>query len=144
MNHLSIGTVVCDKQAFRAKDLLQLMGRSDRGNNRVMPGAEGQRALRGVMDQIDEPVTWYVDGRTKWDGTAHSSAASGLIQNLNYYRAAFFDQADATTGLVAGTLTLANGTVTANIQVRDWDQVWTGPMSATVVTRIVVPDGEWT
>lgn len=144
MNHLSIGTVICDQEAFKARDLLQLMGRSNRGSNRVMPGAEGQRATRGVLDQIDEPVTWYVNGRRDWAGTINADIGSGLIANLNYYRSAFFDQHSPTTGMVAGTLTLPNGTVTANIQVWDWDQVWTGPMSATVVTRIVVPAGEWT
>lgn len=143
-SYLTIGTVVCNQDAFRAKDLLPLMGETSRGSNRILPRAVGQRGLRRTRDQIDEAITWYVDGRRDPGGTVYASPASGLIQNLNYYRNAFFDQANASTGLVGGTLTLANGTVTANIQVWDWDQVWTGPMSATVVTRIVVPAGEWT
>lgn|GEM_PF-4513023 len=142
-SYLTIGTVVCNQDAFRPADLVPLLGRTTRGSNRIFPTASGRRGLAPRRDQIDVSLSWYVDGRTNQAGNPQAAAA-GLLNNLNYYRAAFQDQADATTGLTVGTLTLANGNVTASIQVWDWSPVWTGPMSATVVTRIVVPAGAWT
>ena len=142
--YLTIGTVTCNSEAFKAVDLIPLLGSESRGSNRVLPGAFGQRPLTPVRDQVDVAVTWYADARYNPGGTLIGPGTGNLYTVLAYYKSAFLNQANATTGNVAGTLTLANGTVTANMQVWDWSPVWSGPMSATVVTRIVVPDGQWT
>lgn len=143
MNHLTIGTVTCDQDIFRPQDLIPLLGHTTRGNNRILPGASGQRSTAPVRDQIDVTLTWYVNGRKNPGGTI-TAPGTGLLNNLAYYKAAFFNQADPDTGLTLGTLTLENGAVTAQIQCRDWSPYWTGPLSATVATRIVVPAGQWT
>lgn len=143
--YLTLGTVVCNSEAFKAADLLPLRGnRSHRGSNRILPTGGGQRPHAPVRDQIDVAVEWYVDARYNYGGTLVGPSGGQLYKNLDYYRGAFLDQGAASTGLMAGTITLASGTVTANVQCWDWSEVWTGPMSARVVTRLVVPDGEWT
>lgn len=143
MNHLCIGTVACDQDIFKPQDLLPLLGRSTRGSNRLLPKATGRRAKINRRDELDVTLTWFVNGRKNPGGTI-TAAGTGLLDNLAYYKAAFFNQADASTGLTAGTLILENGTLQADLQVRDWSAYWTGPLSATVATRIVVPSGEWT
>lgn len=142
-DHIKIGTVTCDQEAFRPVDLVPLLGRSSRGNNLPFPTAVGQRPYAPLRDQLDVTIQWYAIGRTNQGGTAQSPG-TGLYENLEYYKAAFLGQGNGSTGLTAATLYLQNGTLTSNIQVWDWSPYWTGPMTATVTTRIVVPTGEWT
>ena len=143
--YLTVNSEAISGRAFRARDLSILLGKSHRGSNRVLPGATGQRPLAGVIDEIDVAVEWVVDGLYDYTNAAHSNIDQGLSLNITHYRALFMDNGNATTGLVAATLTLPDATKSASIQCRSFDVAWNGGMrSAKVMTRIIVPAGVWT
>lgn len=141
-NYLKFNSVSLNKRSFFPKDLRPLFNAQFRGANRVLPGAVGQRPLAPVRDQIDTSIEWVCDGRFNTSDAAQEGIA-GLATNLAYYRGIFTSPADAATGQSPGTLYLPQGTLISSLQCWSWDEVWTGPFSARVLTRLVVPSGVW-
>lgn len=145
MNHLELDSVHIQYKAMGARDLRPLLGnRTLRGGNRTMPGAVGTRPLAGVLDEIDVSIEWVVTGQTDETGAPNADMEEGLSANLAYYQDLFMNSGDATTGLVDAVLHMPDDDYVAEIQCRAWSEVWTGPISAVVVTRLVVPAGLWT
>lgn len=143
--YLTVNSEAINGRAFRCRDLLRLLGHTTRGSNIPMPGALGQKPFAGVRDEIDVALEWVTDGLYDYTNAAHTNPDQGVSLNLLHYRALFMDNGNATTGLVAATLTLPDRTVSASIQCRSWDPEWNqGRYSARVLTRIFVPAGAWT
>ena len=143
--YLTVNSEAISGRAFRCLDLSPLLGKSHRGSNRVLPGATGTRPLAGVVDEIDVALEWVVDGIYDYTNARHSDLTKGLALNIVHYKALFMDNGNATTGLVAATLTQPDATLSANIQCRSFDVAWNGGRYSTkVTTRIIVPAGVWT
>lgn len=143
--YLTVNSEAISGRAFRARDLSPLLGKSHRGSNLVLPGATGRRPYAGVIDEIDVAIEWNVDGIYDYTNARHSDVTKGVALNIAHYKALFMDNGNATTGLVAATLTQPDATLSASIQCRSFDVAWNnGRYSARVVTRIIVPAGVWT
>lgn len=129
--------------AIQPEDLDPLLGEEDRDDNDVVPYVHGRNAFPGWLEQVDEIITWYVNGLRDPNGVAHADPWDGLDENLEYYRALFRDNVDA-----AGRkpIELHKGTriLEGLMQCRRWRPVRTGPVTATVVTRLVIPAGRLT
>lgn len=130
-----------DTPAIRAEDLTGLRARMLRGANLTMNGAIGTRPYAPILDELEATVRWKLNGFREPDGTPYADPQQGLDENLELYRAAFMDGADATTGEKDFTLHLATEDLTAPIQVWSWDPVRSGPGTMIVVTRLVVAGG---
>ena len=137
--YLTVNSEAISGRAFRCRDLSPLLGKTHRGSNIVLAGAIGERPYAGVVDQIDVALEWVVDGIYDYNNAQHTNIDQGVSLNITHYRALFMDNGNATTGLVAATLTLPDATKSANIQCRSFDVAWNdGRRSAKVMTRIIV------
>lgn len=125
---------------IKCRDLSPLRDFAVRGSNRVFPGAAGQRSTTLVRDQLDRTFDWIVTGLTESDGTPYVDPATGVEQNLEFYRGLF-----TTGGLHAVSLSFAGSTFTASdVQVADYAQARTSWATATIITRLIVPSGQLT
>jgi hypothetical protein len=143
--YLTLDSEALSGRAFRARDLLPLLGQTTRGSNAVLPGATGRRALAPVIDEIDVAIEWVVNGLYDEDDLPHSTPAEGLAANLDYFRALFMESGDTTTGLIDASVTLPGVVLNSSIQCLSWDPQWNRTRyTASVLTRLVVPSGLWT
>lgn len=124
---------------IKCRDLSPLRDFAVRGSNRIFPGAPGQRATTLVRDQLDRTFDWLVTGVTEPDGTPYVDLTAGLEANLEYYRTLF-----TTGGLHDISLSFAGSTFTGECQVADYAQVRTSSITATIITRLVIPSGQLT
>lgn len=126
---------------IKCEDLSVLRGAMFRGESRLLPGAPGRRFLQKRLDELAETLTWRVSGLTTPANVVNSDPVLGVEENLEYYRA-LFTSADALdpTG-VAVSLSFGGDTFTGTAQVGDYAQQRTGPMSAVILTRLVIATG---
>lgn len=109
-----------------------------RGENRILPKAPGRRRTTLILDQLDISLTWFVVGMTDYTGAPHTDPIEGVELNLEHYRALFYGG-----GAHDISLAWAGDTFTSDdVQVPNYAGVRTGPLTATIITRIVVCGGE--
>lgn len=129
--------------AFQHQDIDPLLGEEDRDDNEIVPYVHGRNAFPGWLEQVDETITWKVNGFHDPDGVPHADPWDGLEANIEYYRALFRDDVDS-----AGRkpIELHKGAVvrTGLMQCRRWRPVRQSAPTALVVTRLVIPAGRLT
>jgi hypothetical protein len=82
-HHLEIDGVPLSTPAWEHLNLQLLYSlASTRGENRVMPGAAGRRALPWRADETMRTLTMIVTGNHHWDGTANADPIAGLWANV--------------------------------------------------------------
>lgn len=122
------------------EDLDPLLSEEDRGDNEIVSYLHGRNAFPGWLEQVDEVITWHINGFADPDGAPHANPWNGLEANVEHYRALFRDDVDA-----AGRkpIELHKGGIvwTGLMQCRAWRRVRTGPCTADVVTRLIIPAG---
>lgn len=124
--------------AIECEDLTGLRDFMMRGENRILPGAPGRRALDPVLDELDTTLTWKVRGRWRYDGDLQDDPIEGVAVNLEHYRALFFGGGGHTISLqYAGSVF-----TDSEVQVPNYAAARTGPFTATILTRFVIPPGE--
>lgn len=127
---LLTGGIKCD-------DLSGLRNYMRRGANRRFPNTDGSRAsTQLLLDELDETLTFRVNGLKDWLGATNADPALGLETNLNHYRGLF-------APVVIHDIDLAFGgsTFSGEAQTPDYAQQRTGPFTALVIVRFIVPAG---
>ena len=91
-HRLEIDDVPLSTPAWEHLDIQALYsGPAMRGENRVMPGAYGRRALPKRPDETTRTLTIAVFGFQRWDGTANPDPVAGLWENINHLHAFIID-----------------------------------------------------
>lgn len=123
--------------AIKCEDPTVLRNFIRRGENRVMPGANGRRRVSLPLEQVDEPLTFKVTGLATPAGTPNADIITGLEENLEHYRTLFLP--DIVHDIV---LTYAGTTFTGEAQIPEYAQARTAPASAIVIARFVISAGQ--
>jgi hypothetical protein len=91
-HHLEIDGVPLSTPAWEHLDIQTLYaGAEVRGENRVMPGARGRRALPWRPDETMRTLTLAIFGDLSWDGTKNADAEAGLWANIAHLQAFIVD-----------------------------------------------------
>ena len=94
-------------------------GNAARGGNVVIAGATGQRAYPWRLDQSVYLLEMLFSGENNSSGTPYSNPYTGLVTNIEAFRAGVVAPPSAPTATYSATLTLPGGsTRTANVQPR--------------------------
>jgi hypothetical protein len=117
--HLTISDVPLSTPAWEHTNLYYLLNvGAVRGENVVMPGAIGRRAVRRRTDEANVTIDLAVFGEHDWEGNPHADAIAGLIDNIEYLRENLVDPPAATpSSLRPAVLTHPGGTLSASVQV---------------------------
>ena len=117
--HLSISGVPLSTPAWEHTNIYALLAvGAVRGENVVMPGAIGRRAVRRRTDEANVTIELAIFGERDPEGNAHVDAIAGLIDNIEYLRASLVDPpALVATSLRPAVLTHPGGTLEADVQV---------------------------
>ena len=82
-HHLEIDGVPLSTPAWEHLNIQALYGGAYvRGENRVMPGAAGRRALPWRPDETMRTLTLAIFGARSWDGTTNVDPIAGLWANV--------------------------------------------------------------
>jgi hypothetical protein len=127
---LLTGAIKCDDETV-------LRNFARRGSNRILSGAPGQRQNALLLDQLDETLTFKIDGRVDYTGSPHSDMVAGLEENLEHYRALFLPDV-----LHDISLDYAGSTFTGEVQTPEYAHARTGPISGVAIVRFIILAGE--
>lgn len=82
-HHLEIDGVPLSTPAWEHLNIQALYGSASvRGENRVLPGASGRRALPWRFDETMRTLTLAIYGFQSWDGTLNADPVAGLWANV--------------------------------------------------------------
>lgn len=140
VGHLVVAGENTTTKACKPVSLIGFKAESDRGENEAMPYADGEIAYYGYLSAIDDTFEWRINGFWTPAGVINADPYDGLDDNLEHYRALFRDGGDA-AGRASIAYHVGNRVLTGLMQCRRWTPVDTGPGTATVVTRLIVPAG---
>lgn len=127
---------------IECEDLKILRNYVTRGSNLELPGAAGTRAYKPVRDQLSETLTWFVRGHISAANDQPQDPEEGIVANLEFYRNLFTSPGDPDTGEHTITLHLSDFIFTGTMQIREYADPTTGPMTATILTRFTIPSGQ--
>jgi hypothetical protein len=89
-----------------------------RGENRIMPGASGRRALARRDDETNRSLVIAVFGFERWDGVAYPDPVAGLWENIDHLETNVIDQPLTGDSTRTAVLSRPDATdLTAQIQV---------------------------
>jgi hypothetical protein len=104
-HHLEIDGVPLSTPAWEHLDIQSLYsGPSTRGDNRVLPGARGQRALPWRADMTMRTLTLAIFGDLSWDGTKNDDPPTGLWANIAHLEAFIIDNPGNATSTRTATI----------------------------------------
>jgi hypothetical protein len=122
-HHLEIDGVPLSTPAWEHLDIQALYaGAAVRGENRVMPGAVGRRALPWRADETMRTLTLAIFGDMSWDGSTNADPVAGLWANVAHLQA-FIINNPGNAGSTRTATIKRNGAadLTATIQVRGFE-----------------------
>jgi hypothetical protein len=91
-HHLEIDGVPLSTPAWEHQNIQTLYsGAGVRGENRVMPGAAGRRALPWRPDETMRTLTLAIFGDLSWDGPVNADAVAGLWANVAHLQTFIVD-----------------------------------------------------
>lgn len=91
-HHLEIDGVPLSTPAWEHLNIGALYsGPNVRGENRVLPGASGRRALPWRADETMRTLSIAIFGNRSWDGTTNADPVAGLWANVAHLQAFVFD-----------------------------------------------------
>lgn len=122
-HHLEIDGVPLSTPAWEHLDIQALYaGPQTRGENRVMPGAVGVRALPWRPDQTMRTLTLAIFGDLSWDGTTNIDPVAGLWANVAHLEAFVIDNPGNETSTRTATIKRPGAAdLVATIQVRGFE-----------------------
>lgn len=116
--HLDIDGVPLSTPAWEHTNLYLMTGQgSVRGENVVMPGALGRRAVRRRTDEMNQTIELAFFGNVDWTGAPHADPVAGLMANLAEFKAKVVDPTLTADSTRPATLVLPAGNLTASVQV---------------------------
>jgi hypothetical protein len=116
--HLEINGVPLSTPAWEHTNLQAVLGAAAvRGENVIMPGAVGVRAVRRRPTETNHTLELTVFGDRDWEGLPYDDGVMGLIANLEHLKANVVDPLATTNSVRTAVLVLPVGTRTAAIQV---------------------------
>lgn len=121
--HLTIGDIPLSTPAWEVTNLQVLMsGPATRGENRLIPGATGVRAIRHRPTERTVTLELAVFGDQAPDGTPHTDTEAGIWANWlilrGYFNTLLMDPGQSTTPLV---LHYTGGTLSGPAQVLGYE-----------------------
>ena len=117
-HHLVIGGVPLSTPAWEHTNLYELYaGAEVRGENLVLPGAVGVRALRRRPTETNRTLELTIFGDRKWDDTAHADGVAGLFANIAHLQANVIDTLATADSTRAATIVGPDVNLVASIQV---------------------------
>lgn len=122
-HHLEIDGVPLSTPAWEHLDIQALYsGPQTRGENRVMPGAAGVRALPWRPDQTMRTISLAIFGDLSWDGTKNTDAVDGLWANVAHLEAFIVNNPGNATSTRTATIKRPGAAdLVAAIQVRGFE-----------------------
>lgn len=90
---------------------------SGRGENVVMPGAVGRRAVRRRTDEATVTLELAIFGDKDPSGANHPNPIVGLVDNIEYLQDHLVDPPAAANSLRPAVIHHPAGTLTANVQI---------------------------
>lgn len=122
-HHLEIDGVPLSTPAWEHLDIHTLYSAPDRrGENRVMPGANGRRALPWRHDETMRTITLAIFGDKSWDGSLNADAVAGLWANVAHLQSFVFANPLNAGSTREATIKRDGQTdLTATIQVRGFE-----------------------
>ena len=138
---LSINSVNMMCPAWRIMNLATLWTRAARGDDLVIPLADGQKSRARRKDRLVLPMVLRVSGTHSSAGTPAANPYSQLATNMVALEAVSINPS-GTTGH-ASTWTLPNGTTrTANVWIQNWGVSDDQAAPINIVTfDLVIPSG---
>ena len=88
-----------------------------RGENRIMPGAVGIRALRRRPTETTRTVELVIFGDRSWDGSINADPIAGLLANINHLQANVVDPLATADSTRTAQLVHPDGNKAATVQV---------------------------
>lgn len=122
-HHLEIDGVPLSTPAWEHTNIHTLYsGAEVRGENRVLPGASGRRALPWRADETMRTLTLAIFGTYSWDGTPNEDPVAGLWANVAHLQAFVVDNPLTADSTRLATLKRPGATdQTCIIQVRGFE-----------------------
>jgi hypothetical protein len=116
---LTIGGYPLNTPSWDAPSLSRLWAEASiRGENKLLPGAQGRRSYPTRLDQSEHDLAFFIYGNTDLDGTLIDNAWQGLQAHLDALWSNVFAPVTVGRGVRAATLTMPSGvTRVANVQV---------------------------
>lgn len=123
--HLEIDGIPLSTPAWEQTNLYTMLGvGSARGDNVVMPGAVGRRAVRRRTDELTVTIDLAIRGGIDPRGVVHADPIAGLIANIDELRDNLVDPPAAYLNSVRPAIIhLPTGTLTAGVQVLGFEIV---------------------
>jgi hypothetical protein len=116
--HLEIASVPMSTPAWEHTNLYVLLGQGKvRGENVVMPGALGRRAVGRRTDEMTETIDLAFFGDVDWTGAPQTDPVAGLFANLAEFKAKVVDPTLTADSTRPATLVLPDGNLSAQVQV---------------------------
>lgn len=147
-HHLEIDGVPLSTPAWEHLDIhLLYSAPSVRGENRVMPGAAGRRALPWRPDETMRTLTLAIYGDKSWDGTTNADPVAGLWANIAHLQNFVVDNPlNAGSTRTATIKQHAGPDLTATIQVRGFeiDEESYSPAAVSASMDIALISGSFT
>jgi hypothetical protein len=141
--HLEIASVPLSTPAWEHTNLYLLLGQGGvRGENVVMPGALGRRAVRRRTDEMTTTVDLSFWGDTDWEGISQTDPVMGLVRNLAQFKAQVVDPTTTADSVRPAVIHLPTGTLTAGVQVLGFEiQEAYNPSSVSASMDIAIIQG---
>jgi hypothetical protein len=146
-HHLEIDGVPLSTPAWEHLDIQALYsGAKVRGDNRVMPGAAGRRALPWRPDETMRTLTLAIFGDVSWDGSVNSDSVAGLWANIAHLQTFVVDNPlNAGSTRTAVIKRIGATDLTATIQVRGFEiEESYGPSAVSASMEIALLSGRFT
>jgi hypothetical protein len=144
-HHLEIDGVPLSTPAWEHLNIQALYsGATTRGDNRVLPGAAGRRALPWRPDETMRTLTLAIFGTQSWDGTDNADPVEGLWANIAHLQNFIVDNPLNSGSTRTATLIRPGAAdLTAAIQVRGFeiDDESYGPSAVSASIEIALVQG---
>lgn len=116
--HLEISGIPLSCAAWEHTNLYLVLNMgSGRGENVIMPGAVGRRAVRRRIDEATVTLELAIFGDRDPIGAPTADPIAGLIDNIEYLQDHLVDPPAAANSLRPAVIHHPAGTLTANVQI---------------------------
>lgn len=141
--YLEINSVPLATPAWRIKDLSRLYGLEVRGDDRILPGADGARPFRRRVTVRTVGLPLLVEGRFTHEGASNSNIWDGLDDNIDHLMTNVVTPATSTAGTRTAVWHRANGNINADVHVEGFEPQGWGQGWVLFLLEISIPAGRF-
>jgi hypothetical protein len=145
--YLEFNGVPLSTPAWEALDLSPAYDAAPlRGEDRLIPEAQGRRALHQIVDELSFVIPLAVWGFKDWDDNEYADPMMGLLTNLEFLKANVFAPNPSAPYTWAVRHFRRDGSVThaQGKAVPPFSPLDDGFASVVISVEILIPDGEFT